>query len=70
MKKLLALVLSVVLVFALAACGGTKDTATGGDAKSDSGEAVKLPLRSEFAAGPEWSVSTEPTKTNGPWAQS
>ena len=71
MKKLFALVLAVILVVALAGCGGSKAPAASNDAAAGgNAESVALPLRSDFAAGPEWSVSTEPTKTNGPWAQS
>ncbi len=29
-----------------------------------------LPSKADFAAGPAWSIDTEPTKDNGPWAQS
>ncbi len=80
MKKLLALVLALALVFALAGCGGGSTApaanndkpAAGNDKPADNSGSAKaaLPLRGDYAAGPAWSVSTEPTKTNGPWAQS
>ena len=75
MKKILALVLALILVFAVAGCakGGGTTTPTSAPASSapDNGSAkAALPQRGDYAAGPAWSVSTEPNKTNGPWAQS
>ena len=74
MKKLLALVLALILVFAAVGCAKGGGTATPTDAPasqapSGGSEKAALPKLSDFAAGPSWSVSTEPTKTNGPWAQ-
>ena len=76
MKKTLALVLALLLVLAVAGCakgGGTTPTnAPATQAPADNGGSAKaaLPQRGDFAAGPAWSVETEPNKTNGPWAQS
>ena len=76
MKKILALVLALILVFAVAGCakGGGTTTPTNAPATAapDNGGSAKaaLPQRGDYAAGPSWSVDTEPTKDNGPWAQS
>ena len=75
MKKILALVLALILVFAVAGCakGGGTTTPTNAPASAapDNGsQSAALPQRGDYAAGPAWSVSTEPNKTNGPWAQS
>ncbi|MCR5649466.1 MAG: hypothetical protein K6F67_08060 [Oscillospiraceae bacterium] len=74
MKKLLALALILVMVFAIAGCanngGGTPAPAPADNTPSGGTVTAALPLRGDFAAGPAWSVDTEPTKTNGPWAQS
>ena len=77
MKKLLALVLALLLVLAVVGCakgGGTTNPtqAPATQAPADNGGSAKaaLPQRGDFAAGPAWSVDTEPTKSNGPWAQS
>ncbi len=77
MKKILALVLALLLVLAVAGCakGGGTATPTNApatQAPADNGGSAKaaLPQRGDYAAGPAWSVETEPTKANGPWAQS
>ncbi|MBR4692992.1 MAG: hypothetical protein IKP17_09570 [Oscillospiraceae bacterium] len=82
MKKLTAILLALVLVFAFAACaksgGSTAPTnAPAANAPADSGSSsgsapasAALPQKGDFGAGPSWSISSEPTKTNGPWAQS
>ncbi len=74
MKKILAIALALVMVLALAACGGSGSTNTPAatNAPASNGETAKvdLPQKSDFSAGPSWSVSDEPTRTNGPWAQS
>ena len=72
MKKYLALALALVLVFSLAACGGSSSNAktdTKTDTETKTAE-VELPVKTDYAAGPAWSIETEPTKDNGPWAQS
>ena len=77
MKKILALVLALLLVLAVAGCakGGGTATPTNApatQAPADNGGSAKaaLPQWGDFAAGPAWSVETEPTKDNAPWAQS
>ena len=75
MKKLLAIVLALVLVLAVAGCaktGGNSGTSapTAAPSSGNSAPSAALPLRGDYAAGPAWTVSTEPTRTNGPWAQS
>jgi len=76
MKKILALVLSLSMILALAACGGggAAPAADAPAAEAPAGEEAAapagLPVKDDFAAGPAWSVDTEPTKDNGPWAQS
>lgn len=73
MKKILALVLALLLVLAVAGCakGGGTATPTNApatQAPADNGGSAKaaLPQRGDYAAGPAWSVETEPTKDNGP----
>ena len=56
MKKILALLLALVMVFALAACGGGGDTPSGTEAPSeDGGKVVKIgvfePLTGDSGAG-------------------
>ena len=61
MKKILALLLALTMVFALAACGAEKP--------ADPAPAA-MPTKADFAAGADWDGTSEPTKTNGNWAQS
>ena len=73
MKKILAIALALVMVLALAACGGSGSStpaATNAPASGNTTPKADLPKKADFAAGPAWSVDSEPTKTNGPWAQS
>jgi len=126
MKKTIAIILGLAMIFSLAACGGSsaasaakseaaaavseakseaaaavseaksEAAAAVSEAKSEAAEAVSeavseaaeavseaaseaaeaaepagpYPVKADFAAGPEWSADTEPTKENGQWAQS
>ena len=70
MKKFLAIVLALALVLALAACGSSDAGKKADETSAAAAPKADLPKRGDFSAGPAWSVSTEPTKTNGPWAQS
>ena len=119
MKKTLAIILGLAMIFSLAACGSSnaapaaaassakeaaaeavseaKEAATeavseaaeaASEAVSEAAEAASeavseaaeaaapaesaggLPVKGDFAAGPEWAPDTEPTKENGQWAQS
>ena len=66
MKKVLALVLSLIMVFALFAGCGAEDTKSEGGATVE----VDLPVKEDFTAGAEWDGTSEPTQDNGNWAQS
>lgn len=75
MKKILAFALSLALLLALSACGGgAASTPSGGETAAADAPAAKeaaaLPVKDDYTAGPSWSVDTEPTRDNGPWAQS
>ena len=75
MKRILACVLALLLIVAFTACGKSgDDTATNtpapANSSSDAPASAALPQKGDFAAGPAWTVSAEPTKANGPWAQS
>ena len=81
MKKVLAIVLSLVLALAMfAGCGNSSGTTTTPapanngaetDAPADNGnETVAMPVKDDFAAGPDWDGTTEPDRDNGSWAQS
>lgn len=66
MKKMIALILAVVLCFALAACGGTKDTAgkaedsTPATAETAATEETTTPADTEAPADTETAETTEP----------
>ena len=73
MKKVLAIILALVMVLALAACGGkTADNTPASNAPASNAPAAsaELPTKDGFAAGPAWTNGTEPTHQNGNWAQS
>lgn len=83
-NKIFALILALSMVLMLCACGGGGTTTPATDTPAsqppvttdegtptDEGNTtVSIPVASDFAAGPEWTIDVEPNKDNGPWSQS
>ncbi len=70
MKKALSLILALVLVLAVCAgCGDSSNAASTPAPGNTSTTKADLPVKDDFAAGPEWD-GAEPTRDNGNWAQS
>ena len=69
MKKTICILLAALLLTVSFAGCGSKESAVS-PVFTASGELAALPVKGDFAPGPDWNVSVEPTHENGPWAQS
>ena len=69
MRKIVSVFISLALIICMSGCGGKNAPAPIGPGSSFVTIEDMMPVKTDFASGPEWNGKAEPTHENGKWAQ-